>query len=61
MNPVKIRLNKDYATSKYHSRGKQIVMKKGLEFPSLTEFMRYSGYGANKAYELMERKIIAQD
>ena len=59
MKPVKIRMNKDYATSKNHPRGKQIIMKEGMVFGSLTSFLEYSGWSSSKFYGLFERKIIS--
>ena len=59
MKPVKIRMNKDYATSNHHPRGKQIIMKEGKEFDSLTSFLKYSGWSVSKFYSLLERKILS--
>lgn len=53
-----IRMKQPYATSKYHLRGKQIVMKKGMEFPSLKSFLEYSGYSTSKTYTLLEKGVI---
>lgn len=61
MRKVRITVNKSYATSKHHDRDVQLIMKKGMWFPSMTSFMEYSGYGADKVYELMERGIISCD